>query len=79
MSGYDYIATTVRAFLVKYDSNGTKIWNVTWDNPGLDEAFDVALSNDNKNVYLVGMCRFLGTYSGLSQILMHLLVRIFGM
>ena len=64
MSGYDNIDATIRAFLVKFNSSGEQIWNYTWDKPGLDESFSVALSPDNENVYISGMCSFLGTYSG---------------
>lgn len=40
-------------FIVKFDQNGTPIWNVTWGGEGKDYGFDIATDSEG-NVYLVG-------------------------
>ncbi len=41
------------AFLVKYDSDGTRLWYVSWGGPGDDYATSVA-TDDNNNIYISG-------------------------
>lgn len=40
-------------FLVKYDSNGTQLWNTTWGGIDDDISSTIALDNDS-NIYLAG-------------------------
>jgi len=46
LGGYD-------AFLVKYDSAGNQLWNITWGNLGSDDSYGVAVDGNN-SIYICG-------------------------
>jgi len=48
----DKIEDFVAAFMNKYDSNGTLIWNITWGGPGVYEGTAIATASDG--VYMAG-------------------------
>ena len=58
---YDYDALEDYIFLVKYDTNGNQIWNMTQDFSGNTEGlYDIALA-DSGDIYLTGYEYFSGT------------------
>ena len=48
------------AFLVKYDSAGYKIWNLTWGGSANDFAYDVVVDSNN-SIYITGYTWSFGT------------------
>ncbi|MHA1384996.1 MAG: SBBP repeat-containing protein, partial [Candidatus Helarchaeota archaeon] len=50
------------AFLAKYDTSGTKLWNVTWGGSSTDSSCGIAIDGSN-NIYLCGGTRSFGAGS----------------
>jgi len=54
-----YGAGKTDAFVVKYNSNGTQLWNLTWGGSDFDTGNGIAIDNSS-NVYIVGGSRSFG-------------------
>jgi len=51
---YSYGAGIADAFIVKYDSSGTQLWNTTWGSPYLDYGYGIAIDS-HENIYITGL------------------------
>ena len=51
--GYNGSTTDSDIILIKYDSSGTYLWNITWDNGENELGYDISLDSQ-KNIYIAG-------------------------